>query len=440
MDLPSLNPWWEPGGLPDDPDLKKVHASGLNYVPKIFEISDLKHPHIYTLRGPRRVGKTVTLKLLIKELIEKEGIKPKNILWTTADTIRRIDVLETHLEQMAQTHKQFKTGNSRIPPIIIVDEITTVSGWQRVVKKLRDTGTLDPFCMILTGSSAYDLKTGAERLAGRRGLAEHLDRVILPMPLADFARQFPDRNNILPLYMKYGGFPFRVSELKKQLDNNTPEDPFIGMNVFDEIYQYEIERRKLDKIISMEVLTRLAGIGTTAVSYDGFAKSISISKDTARKYLDSLGYAYLLATYSSYDMARGRAAPKKDRKFLWIDPSFRYYASYCNRGPVLDDATVAEMLVGMHMCRLSEDRLFEGLCTLSRVFTWKSSNGHEVDFLSVHKNKLLPVEVKHQASISEWDWLPMKKTFGGGTLVTQSISKDDGPVKIRSLEDFLLNR
>jgi len=80
---------------------------------------------------------------------------------------------------------------------------------------------------------------------------------------------------------------------------------------------------RLDRSIALEVLGRLSTTSTTATSYEGFSKAISASRDTAGKYLDALGDAFLVATISSFDTARGRVAPKKDRKFLWIDPAFR---------------------------------------------------------------------------------------------------------------------
>jgi len=63
------NAWWNAGGLWQDPDLIKVKASPLRYRPRPITIQDCLSPGVVTLRGARRIGKTVTLKLLVAELV-----------------------------------------------------------------------------------------------------------------------------------------------------------------------------------------------------------------------------------------------------------------------------------------------------------------------------------------------------------------------------------
>jgi len=125
-----------------------------------------------------------------------------------------------------------------------------------------------------------------------------------------------------------GGFPFRVEKSIHCLSNNTERDPFAAFQVFDDVVFYEFLRRRLDRNIALDVIGRLSAVQTSAISYEAFVKPLTISKDTARKYLNALGDAFLLATISSYDTSRNRVAPKKDRKFLWIDPALGYLASW----------------------------------------------------------------------------------------------------------------
>lgn len=424
MDLTNDNPWWNEGGVWQDPDLTRVKKARIRYHPRPFAVTDCSQSAILTLRGPRRVGKTVALKLLVAELIEEHDWISRSIVWTALDTIRTLPQMENHLVEIARRYS---------PRLLLIDEATAVTGWQRVIKKLRDDGTLASACVILTGSSAHDLKAGAERMAGRRGDVEHPDRVLLPMAFEDFASQLQDRTHAVRDYLRVGGFPFRVERFLagdwSELD---------GFQVFDDVIFYEFTRRRLDRSIAIEVLGRLATIQVSATSYEGFSKPLSIAKDTARKYLDALGDAFLLVTISSYDTARGRVAPKKDRKFAWIDPALGYVGPWLRQAGAASEASRAEWAVGADLLRRHEARLWEGLSAPRSVFTWKSSGGNEIDYLVVDKSRKLyfPVEVKYQQSISDWDFQVLERAFGRGWIITPGIDRVRVKSEALSLENF----
>lgn len=435
MKLTIENAWWNEGGLWQDPDLRKVKESCLSYHPRPFASNLCHEKAVLTLRGPRRSGKTVTLKLLVSELIEKENWKGRDILWTTFDTLRTLTQMEEHLTMIMETYH---------PKLLLVDEVTAVSDWQRVIKKLRDTGLLSEVCIILTGSSAYDLKAGAERMAGRRGDVPNPDRVLLPLSFQDFCEQLK-KNNISDLgneiaqwYLRVGGFPFRVENFIKGYSNKTWND-LNGFQTFDDVFFYEFIRRRLDRSIALEILGRLSSIQCSAISYEAFVKPLSIAKDTARKYLDALGDAFLLATISSFDTSRGRVAPKKDRKFCWSDPAFGFLGTWLKQGESASEASRAEWAVGIELLRRYEGRLWEGMSAPRNIFTWKSSSGNELDYLIIDKSKKiqLPVEVKYQKTISDWDFQVMEKAFHSGVLVTPNLDRKRAMSQAVSLEHFL---
>ena len=433
--ITTQNCWLKEGGLWSDPDLLRIKKSHLKYYPRPILPTECKKRAVITLRGPRRVGKTATLKLLIANLIEKEHWTPSSILWLTAETIRTMTKLE---EIVTAILKDFT------PRLFCIDEITSVTGWQRVIKKLSDTGFLDSCCLLLTGSSSHDLKKGAERMAGRRGNIENPDRVLLPMNFAQFCEQVrlitPDQNtaDLQKSYLTCGGFPFRVEQLVESIISKKEFDPFGQMHVFDDVMFYEINRRRLDRNIALEVIGRISAIGLNASSYEGFSRPLTITKDTARKYLDALGDAFLLATISSYDTARNRVAPKKDRKFAWIDPALAFLPVKLGQGELINEDSRAEATIGVELLRRFEIRLWEGLSAPRNVFTWKSSSGKEVDFLVVNRARklMLPVEVKYQNSINEWDFQVIDRAFGKGILVTKNISRKRAKTVAQSFADF----
>ncbi len=416
-DLTNQNSWWNEGGLWEDFDLLKVKNSNLNYRPKIFSPQDLISNPVLTLRGPRRAGKTVALKLFIAELIEREDWDPKNILWYSADTVRRPQDLETIFIEFVEKFN---------PRLICIDEVTAVPHWQRVVKKLRDTNVFGNKSVILTGSSAHDLKIGAERMAGRRGILENPDRVLLPMDYVSFKNQVKsyvtEETSIFASYLQCGGFPFRVSDFITCASKGLTYDPANQMQVFDDVFFYEINRRRLDRNTALEILGRLSVIGSQACSYDGFIKPLAMAKETAQRYLNALGDAFLLSTIYSFDYGRRRVAPKKDKKFLWIDPSLSQLAPWTSQGSQLSTDTLCEIAVNKSLLITNERRLFEGLSAPRNVFTWKSSSGKEIDFLVVNlkEKTFLPVEVKYQNNVSDWDFQTMERAFGCGIIVTKN--------------------
>lgn len=430
MDLTKLNPWWNENGLWQDPDLVRVKESLLDYRPRPFEPHECSQNAVLTLRGPRRVGKTVSLKLLVAELIERQGWNPKRVTWTAFDTLRTLDQAESHLVAIEDQYK---------PKLLLIDEVTSVIGWQRVIKKLRDDGTLAGACVILTGSSAHDLKAGAERMAGRRGDIPNPDRVLLPMSFPEFRRQTARHNVECSDYLKVGGFPFRVEGfLRKRVGYGEPWSEFDGFQIFDDVLFYEFARRKLDRSIALEVMGRLSAVGAGALSYEAFAKPLSVAKDTARKYLDALGDAFLLATISSYDTARARVAPKKGRKFVWIDSALGYSGQWLRSGPAVSEASMAEFAVGTELLRRFEARIWEGLSAPRNVFTWKSSGGNEVDFLVVDRSQklLFPVEVKWRNQLSDWDFQVIERAFGRGWIVTPRTGRKRPKAEAMGLSEF----
>jgi predicted AAA+ superfamily ATPase len=257
--------------------------------------------------------------LLVAELVEKHGWVSRSIVWTALDTLRTLTQLEEHLTELVAKHQ---------PRLLLIDEATSVAGWQRVIKRLRDNGTLMRVCTILTGSSAQDLKAGAERMAGRRGQVQHPDRVLLPMAFPLFIQQVPRDRATPSNYLRVGGFPFRVAEFVRA---GSAWDELAGFQVFDDAVFYEFSRRRLDRSIAIEVLGRLAAIGCSATSYEGFAKPLSVAKDTARKYLDALGDAFLVATLSSFDTARGRLPQRRTASLSGSIPRWDFSANGCGK-------------------------------------------------------------------------------------------------------------
>jgi len=63
QEIARMNPWWRsPDWAEADHDLRAVRDSGLGYRSQCLD--NLQPGGLYLLRGPRRVGKTVSVKLV----------------------------------------------------------------------------------------------------------------------------------------------------------------------------------------------------------------------------------------------------------------------------------------------------------------------------------------------------------------------------------------
>ena len=136
---------------------------------------------IYTIRGPRQIGKTTFIKLFIRKLIE-DDINTLRILFFTCDMIKDnselVDIIKIYLQSF-NISKNERT-------YIFIDEITMVNNWQSAIKYLVDIGLIVNAVVILTGSSAYDLKVSSERMPGRRG--EGKDLLFLPLTFNEYLK------------------------------------------------------------------------------------------------------------------------------------------------------------------------------------------------------------------------------------------------------------
>ena len=76
MDISILNQWWKNKELINqDKSIKEYELKKYKWQPTILKELKPKINNIYTLRGPRQIGKTTLIKLLIKELLKDNDEK-----------------------------------------------------------------------------------------------------------------------------------------------------------------------------------------------------------------------------------------------------------------------------------------------------------------------------------------------------------------------------
>jgi len=145
---------------------------------------DLGLDVLYSVRGPRQVGKTTLVKLIIREELSKRN--PSDILYYSCDLLTKPE----ELAQLLETYLKWSMHQSSGRKLIFIDEISRVKDWEYAYKSIIETYGLTGKTFVLTGSSCWDIKHGVERLPGRKGevTGEQNHKILLPMKYAEYVQ------------------------------------------------------------------------------------------------------------------------------------------------------------------------------------------------------------------------------------------------------------
>ncbi|MEM2910877.1 MAG: AAA family ATPase [Candidatus Bathyarchaeia archaeon] len=92
-ELGEQNPWWRDKALiNDDPLIMAWEKSSFKWWPRIVETFQWDAKVIYSLRGPRQVGKTTLLRLKIRDLL-KSGVDARRIFYWACDQVESLEIV-----------------------------------------------------------------------------------------------------------------------------------------------------------------------------------------------------------------------------------------------------------------------------------------------------------------------------------------------------------
>jgi len=461
--LREQNLWWgDPSAIDRDASLREVAGSPFQRHLPLVEALRIDLPIVYTLRGPRQVGKTTALKMLAKRLIES-GVPSTNVLYYSRD-------LEREPDAIVEVVNRGRAVGSEGRRFFLLDEVSAVPDWQRAVKYLRDnTPARDDF-FLLTGSIASDIRKGAERLPGRRGPTADLDKILLPLSFAEFAAAVDpslpkvearlqadallsdaeeaaavlDRNLVylpalerhLEAYAHVGGFPAAVHDY---LAGGMREVTDATIRILWDVIAGDVSRIGRDPATAMKLFERIAICLGTPISWTQLAEAIGVASPvTAEEYTRALAEAFELLVVYAWDTSRATRAPKKGKKLYVVDPILLRLPeriTYSTRLPPLP--LLVENIVALAMFHSAERDLVEAFPVPQALFHWRSTAGKEIDFLLGRSASKLPLEVKYQQSVSGRDTLVMRQSFGRGILLSRNTLDMKGPVVIVPAALFL---
>lgn len=288
------NPWWEEKNLFEGTIERLVPMEAIR--------EQLQSKQIVFLTGLRRVGKTTLLKLLIRHLIEQEGVKPSHIFYISLDDylLSKKSILDI-VEEYRKVHRL--SVKEKI--FLFFDEVTYQAEFEQQLKNLYDSQNVKIYA---SSSSSSILKSKKPYLTGRSTVIE-----ILPLDFKEYllfkkiSLSKADRHLIgkyFEDYLQTGGMPEYV--LRGDIE-------YLKELVDDIIYKdiaafHGIRNPQILKDFFLLLMER-AG---KALSINKMANILKISPDTARRYLEMFADTYLIHLVSRSGKTNERIlSPKK---------------------------------------------------------------------------------------------------------------------------------
>jgi len=433
-----------------DPHLRRLYRQKYIYHSPLIETLPTNEPAILTLGGGRQIGKTTLLKQWM-EILLKNGINPQAMCFFSGELIGDYQSL----------HQLLKEQIASMPinelKIIILDEVTDIDGWDKTVKYLADTGTLENVLLVLTGSDLVLIQEARKRFPGRRGKLAKVGFHHYPLSFPEYLKL---KNNVpnevinkKPLssesmillyeewdaYLMHGGFLTAINDLAdNQIINPST------FNIYSDWIRGDILKRKKKEIFLREILTAILKHYTKQISWNNLLKELSIDHTlTITDYiglLESMDVAFVQSAIIEDKLV---PAPKKQKKVIFCDP-FIFHSIRSWIDPVKDPFEEQIKPIFSDPSRYAE--LVEA-CVIShfrRYYpTYYIKAAGEVDVAYVKEKRMWPIELKWTNQLRPSDLKQINKYKNGciWAKVRDNGAINNTPVKplpLALLEMFLL--
>ncbi len=458
------NPWWRSANWrSDDPHLRRLGEQPARLPAPVADAIDLWAPAVHLLRGPRQVGKSTDLKLMVLRGLA-EGRAPESILYLALDLLEGQPV-----EELARTVRRAQVlAGAPAASLVLFDEVTSVQRWRLAVKALWDEGSIDRSVVICTGSSAIGLSDSeAESLPGRRGVGR--DLLVLPQDFGAFARtldpslpeapgmdvadlvsptgqrlmsqmllHLPDLQRDLERYLLFGGLPAAVAEASR----GALRPSEATKRVLKDSLLREIRHKGASAPAADALLERMLRSLGSRVSWQRMAEEMAVplrgkragragrtDRRTLQDYVEFLAAGYFALILYFWKQNSGTADFSKDKKIYFGDPLLHTITTD-RVGLAPDPHAQVENTVAMHLFRRYEpvDRQAETFPAADRLHVWRTGSGGEIDFVCG------PREAVHAVEVADWlrvnrqkATAPMRALPGRPSLVVTRDQLEFGP-------------
>lgn len=349
-----------------------------------------KYKEVLVLLGARQVGKTTLVAKIFPNanylIVDNEPIK---------NALERYD---------PAVYKQLLSATN---DFVVVDEIHKLSDPGRAAKIFFDQ--LPQYKLIITGSSAFNIKNKAsESLAGRKidyhlyqltlseylvqsGLEdslsfESMEKLIAGQKMEKVIKRY-DHKAILDNILLYGLYPAMLSHQR---------DATYLINLIDSVVFKDLVELSLleNKAAALSLLKLLAYQIGSLVNYAELAAKLGIGAKTVRRYIELFEQSFIVFTLKPYS-SRKRDEITKMPKVFFYDLGLRnaLINNFEPLGVRGDAGWLFENFVVLELLKYN----YYGKFGYSFNY-WRTKSGSEVDLvLSKPGSSLLAVEIKNQS-------------------------------------------
>ncbi len=448
MDIAELsdsNPWWKDKNEINNVDkVKSWINSKVKWIPRCKHTFNFDKDVIYTIRGPRQVGKTTHVKLWIKSLLYNKGVDNKNIFYYSCDLVQN----PKQLTNIIKTYLDWRMNNKN-RKYIFLDEISSVLHWEKGIKFLSDNNEFKKCTVVLTGSHALDIQKSSERLPGRLGEEDIHDRLFLPMKFSEYVDtvhkklkktirdldllKLNKRKDIVKQLLngeicsELKTLNIYHKELKNLLNNYlinggiaraieyTIDDKDIPDNVYSDYYRVfigDLRRYRKKENYVIQIFKRIINTLTSSISWRSIVKKTEIdSHTTGQDYVDTLKNTFTLSYIFRLNLNKGEPKYSSEKKIYFEDPFiFHSIRGHIFKGKnyfknsenfILDyenKSKLIESIICDHLIRMAFNfyHPIEFFNYQNFLFYWKDKNNREVDFVIKTDDKYIPIEVKYR--------------------------------------------
>lgn len=452
------NPWWRRAdSIDSDEKIVQWTKSAARYDPPLR--TQIKYDFepdntvVYTLRGPRQTGKTTLVKLQIRDLLNR-GVCPWNIFYYSFDLVQTPESMTRTIEEYL--NMSGNTRDKRRRTYLFLDELTSVTEWQRGIKRLVDVGDLHHCTVLVTGSRATDILRGADALPGRRGrISGPLDHILYPMSFAQFVRlrdvtvaEFLDGQGFFQPGFKKTMFANTTSGRKTEmqqilhdkfgdrLDSYFHEylmcggTPQVAENM---IARGQIPGHLFDTYMmgfradwNPSEGDELSSFGgaicdnlCSAVSWNNLNEQVKLgSWKKAEEYTFLLKHMSLVNVIQRYGERDNKTMPHKNKKIYFNDPFYFHIFNLLSdmAEPFtatkkilesdIDRGRLVENVVAGHLVRWAFDNVKnqQRFSSDNCIGYWRGDSGRETDFVLFNVAKpAVPIEVKYSRRVRSTD-------------------------------------
>ncbi len=446
MDLIIQNPWWR--NKQEIENDSKVSEALKKEKKVLYQLVDNKNRIIL---GPRQVGKTSMIKLIIYDLIIKKGINPLNICYFSCEPlVNKNDIIEVI--------KEFDKISDGKHKYIFLDEVTQINEWEYAIKFIIETNLSKDKTLIVTGSNALLLKQGTEKLPGRNIKTE----LFLPLSFMEFLEKFSSQELKETLKNKENFEKVKKSKFskknfaeisfrnrtyakfskEKELNPEKLHSLSVKLSIFSDeiekwfniylktggylkaIYEY-LENKKISEdtyeIYTKWILGDINKLGkkentlksviiglikaySNKFSLHSLARETEIKSHlTVSDYLDIL--QSLLVTNQLYQLDINKKMPlfRKEKKNYFLDPLIYNVSKGWTKGKFIDySEDNKDNLIEGIVCEALARIVRIGLDTSSNL--WFYCNKKETDFAMKQNNSLIGIELKYQNKVNKSDF------------------------------------